>query len=229
MRTIWFVFFLLVVAIGGGFVFLGPDPMYQLFLKAGRAVAPTVFVEDHAPKPEETLIAPFAEPSNMTKPGAKAALPVNAIPIDQPHRTADEIGAWLTTSVSTALSFDRANFVESQKKISLYFTPEGLASYRAFLEASGYRARITDAGESLGNFIQENPFLLNKGAVDGAYHWLFEVPVMISFLPSGQRDARTQTTRNEEILVNVDVVRVQETSGEAIRIYNWSVKLKSSQ
>lgn len=229
MRTIWFGFFLLVVAIGGGFVFLGPDPMYQLFLKAGRTVAPTVFVEDHSPKPEETLIAPFAEASNTAKQGTQAALPVNAVPIDQPHRTADEIGAWLTTSVSTALSFDPINFVESQKKISAYFTPEGLASYRAFLETSGYRAQVTGAKESLGNFIEEDPFLLNKGAVDGAYHWLFEVPVMVSFTPPGQKDTLVKTTRSEEILVNVDVVRVPEASGDAIRIYNWSVKLKSSQ
>lgn len=228
MRTLWFIFFLAVIAIAAGFVLLGPDRMYNLFILTGRTVAPTIFVEDKTPKPEETLVAPFADGAG-TKQNANAPLPVNDVPLDQPHRTADEVGSWVTTVVSSALSFDAADFNESQKKIEEFFTPEGLASYRSFIDSAGYRARIVNEGDSMGNFIQEDPFLLNKGAAGGTYHWLFEVPVMVSFLPGGRKDVRTETTRNEEILINVDVVRVPGSVGEAVRIYNWSARLKSSR
>lgn len=228
MRTLWFVFFLAVVAIAAGFVLLGPDRMYNLFILTGRTVAPAIFVEDKTPKPEDTLIAPFADDAGVMQ-NTNTALPVNDVPLDQPHRTADEVGAWVTTVVSSTLSFDAADFNESQKRIEDFFTPEGLASYRSFLDSAGYRARIVNEGDSMGNFIQEDPFLLNKGTAGGTYHWLFEVPVMVSFLPGGRKDVRTETTRNEEILINVDVVRVPGSVGEAVRIYSWGARLKSSR
>lgn len=225
MRTLWFIFFLAVVAIAGGFVVLGPDRMYSLFVLTGRTVAPMVFVEDKTPKPEDTLVAPFADDAGA-KQNANAPLPVNDVPLDQPHRTADEIGAWVTTTVSTVLSFDAGDFGKELKGTENYFTPEGLASYLSFLDSSGYRARIVNEGDRMGNFIKEDPFLLNKGAAGGTYHWLFEVPVMVSFLPNGSRDVRTEATRNEELVINVDVVRVPGSIGEAVRIYNWSARLK---
>lgn len=231
MRTLWFGFFLLVVAVGGGFVLLGPDRMYHLFLDTGRKVAPQIFVEDTSPKPEQTLVAPFAEPDTGAAAAAgdkkPAFLPFNAVPLDQPHRTADEIANWLVTAVSNALSFSPQNFAEVQNTVSNSFTPEGLAAYRSFLATSGFQSRVAQNNEVLRNYIQELPFLLNKGEVGGVYHWLFEVPVMVSFMPVAHKDPKDFDGVTEEIMVNVDVLRVAGEVGESVRIHSWTVKLKS--
>lgn len=228
MRTIWFGFFLIVCAIGAGFVLLGPDPMYHLFLEAGKKVAPQIFHEDAAPRPENTLVAPFAESGvSAAAAGKTAFLPVNATPLDQPHRTADEIATWLVTSVSNALTFTPSAYDKQQAGLVDSFTPEGLATYRSFMESSGFQTRVTANRQILSNYIQELPFLLNKGAVGGAYHWLFEVPLMVSFTPEAQRGNRAFNPQSEELLVNVDVIRVPGEAGDSVRIHNWSVKLKS--
>lgn len=230
MRTVWFIFFLAVVAVAAGFVLIGPDRMYHLALDGGKAAAPQMFAEDTAPKPEDTLVAPFADvPGGAGQIGSAGTLATDKTPLDQPHRTADEISRWLITAVSSSLSFGPGNLADIQKKISPYFLPEGMTSYQTFLDVSGYRARVVNNGESMHNYVKEQPFLLNSGAVGGAYHWLFEVPVMVSFMPKGQTDVKTANFRNEEILINIDVQRVAEERGDSIRIYNWTARLKPQQ
>lgn len=185
-----------------------------------------LFEKKEGPQPEDTLIAPFADPALQKEAQAmdpsKPALPINAIPLNLPHRTAKEVSRWLVVAVAESLSFDVGTFETRQKKIATYFTPEAYQKYLTFLDTGFYREKLQNKTVSLHNFVREEPFLLNNGVVDGAYRWLMEVPVMLSYLPAGSATYKDQDPTNEELIFRVEIMRSPGAGPEEILISNWS-------
>lgn len=187
---------------------------------------PFLFKKEEGPKPEETLVAPFADPeilekSRNTSPD-EATLPINAVPLHLPHRTAKEVGRWLMVATAESLSFESGAFSDRQKKIAAYFTPEAYQKYSEFLNSGAYRKTLREGGMSLHNFVREEPFLLNNGAVGAQYRWLFEVPVMLSYLPADSTGYKDKDPVNEELIFKIEVSRVPNAGTEEILISNWS-------
>ena len=125
-------------------------------------------------------------------------------------------------AVAESLSFEIGAFDKRQQKVSGYFTPEAYKEYLAFLDSGFYREKLQSGSISLHNFVREEPFLLNNGAVEGRYRWLFEVPVMISYLPAGTTGYKDKNPTNEDLIFKIEVSRVPNAGTEEILISRWS-------
>lgn len=135
-----------------------------------------------------------------------------------------EIGYRLTEVVAETLSFDKGNYVYNLGAMEKYFTPEGYAQYKQFLNGSQFQQTLQTQNLQSGAFVQQEPLELTSGAVNGVYKWLFEVPVTISFIPKDSetyRDGAVQP-QNRNILLRVQFTRVQDANDpEAVKIETW--------
>ena len=182
------------------------------------------------PNPSETLQAPFADakPVGPSKGDATqgTALPENAVPLNFPHRNAEQIGEWVVMATAEAMSFASDNFEDDLKKNYGHFTPEGKTQYDAFLEENSVFRILRSKKFYLRSFVQEAPLLLNEGAVDGRYRWLYEVPIMVSYMDRGMKDYKNATPPvNQLVSVTVQVGRTADvTPGKDLLIERWSGK-----
>mgnify|MGYP000430416187 CR=1 FL=1 len=91
---------------------------------------------NNGPKPENTLVAPFAEanvkPFTSDKERNEASLPVNKIPLNKPHRSIRHVSNWLTQHVGNALILDKEKIKQLQNEVGISFTPEAFEEYKAF-------------------------------------------------------------------------------------------------
>ncbi len=150
-------------------------------------------LREKGPDPMDTLQAPFALDPKAKPPAERpdprnAKLPENHIAMSLPHRSSREIGSWLVSVLSESMTYDKGNYDASFNEIQKYFTPEGKAQYIKFLEDNSMMQVLKSGKYTMRAIVQETPLLLNEGALNGTYKWLFEVPVMVSYLEVGAGD-----------------------------------------
>lgn len=207
-----------------------------LVLPAGQAFAAKSFWDVFGsmfeekpvePDPSKTLQAPFAYDPNR-KISAEEALPENSVPLDVSHRPAEEIGKWLMTAVSDAMSFEVTEDGSPPALKREYFTPAGLAKFQEFLTKTGIQKVIDSRKYHLRSFVRNTPLILNEGAAAGHYRWLFEVPLMVSYIPPGNFKYKSGDAVNQAITLTLQVTRVREGAGpEGVLIEIWNGKIEA--
>lgn len=188
-----------------------------------------ILKEEESVNPSGTLVAPFADESVKPLPKDQRYLAVteaNKVAIDQPHRSDKELGEWLAQAMPQTLSFDAANFESRMAELALGFSPEGLEQFKAWIINSGILTAMQGNSLQLNGFVTEQPFLLNQGLVNGRYRWLFEVPVMISFMPRGTVQYNPQeSTQSRHLLITLQLGRVEDSILEhGVVIESWAVR-----
>jgi hypothetical protein len=185
-------------------------------------------------QPSRTLVAPFAEQAQAieTLPTATSlpALPENKIPLDQAHRSPSEMAEWLMTSVSEVLTFKNANISDVLEKNKRHFDTNGQAQFIAFMNENNMTKVLETGNFNMHPFVQQTPLLLNQGVVDGRYRWLFEVPVMVSYLDRAAKGYTKDTKPvNQEIVLTLQVGRTSDLSaGKDVVIERWTGKLRGA-
>lgn len=169
--------------------------------------------------PTRTMQAPFAldektreqlaiDPNAVKNPPPKFVLPENNIPLDQPHRHSSEIGKWLTTALSEVMTFDRGDYNNRIEGVSKFFTVSGKEQYVKFLTNQNILKVLESEKYEVRGFVQEDPFLLNEGAVNGTFNWLFEVPVMVSYVARGTKNYKNVEPVNQPVVLTVQITRI---------------------
>jgi hypothetical protein len=72
----------------------------------------------------------------------------------------------------------------------------------------------------------EEGSVVKDGEITGTYHWLVQVPIMVSYYKDNIKDVdRSTTVTNQNLLVQVQVGRVKQKNGSDIgmAIERWSV------
>jgi hypothetical protein len=98
-----------------------------------------------------------------------------------PHRTSEEIAAWVQNMAAEAMSFDAASFNDKLGKLKPGFTTQGWNEYAAWMRDSKIADLVRVSGYNVSTVMSGDAAILNKGTVSGSYHWLLDVPVVISF------------------------------------------------
>ncbi|MCK6418349.1 MAG: DotI/IcmL family type IV secretion protein [Alphaproteobacteria bacterium] len=195
-------------------------------------------LKEETPDPTKTLQAPFAQqpeqpPTNAPAAAASAenSLPQNAVPLQLPHRSTEQIGQWAVMAVSEALTIEGADMAAHLQKIRPHFEPSTFAAQQQFYADSGIAGALADGRYQLRSFVQSAPLLLNEGAVEGRYRWLFEVPVMLSYLPRGAQEYQHAEPINRNLRLTVQVGRSAQAPGmDGVWIEYWRVaENKASQ
>lgn len=181
------------------------------------------------PDPTDKMVAPFADPALKEQAKSNAApadLPINQIGLDRPHRRSQDLAKWVATATAEILSFNPDSEAAYFQSLSTKMTPAAQAEFRTWLTTSGILAELQTAPLQLSGFVEETPFLLNEGVVAGTYRWLYEVPVMISYLPRGAKSyEKEQEVNSRRLILTVQAGRdPNATTEDAILIETWSVR-----
>lgn len=140
------------------------------------------------PDPSGTMVAPFAAdvtPPQTAEQRASGTLPVNSTSLDRPHRSASDLAAWLQQALAETLSFNAETYTDHLKLLERGYSPSAIAEFNAWATGTGILEALQRNQLQLNGFVADPPFLLNEGVIDGRYRWLYEIPVMVSFVPRG--------------------------------------------
>jgi hypothetical protein len=221
IKTIFAVVGIMLLAVG----VIAPQPAHS------KAILEFFFpmLKDEGPDPSKTLTAPFAEPNEKNISMQGLGLPENSVPLDQPHKPSNQIGDWVTMAVSEAMTFGDSDYKTTLEKISNHFTPEGKAQFMAFLEENSLIRVLESQKFNVSGFVQEAPLLLNEGGVDGSYRWLYQVPVMISYIDRNSKGYKDKLEPvNQLMSLTIQVGRTTDrTPGHDLAIERWSGKVQS--
>ncbi len=142
------------------------------------------------------------------------------------HMSTRQVADRLSDVVAESLSFDKSNFIYNSGAMQKYFTPEGYAQYKAFLESANFSQALMTQNLRSGAYAEQDPLELSSGVYNGAYKWLFEVPVMISFVPADAETYRNDEAQaqNRKFTLRVQFTRVGNPQDpEDTRIEIWQV------
>lgn len=170
--------------------------------------------------------APFAD-SDVKIDESIKGLPQNAIPLDQPHRSDDDVTRWVITSVSQALTFQDVDYEkEINQAVEQFFTTASAAQYQSFLTDKKIVDVLKGKRYRMNSFTQGDPVLVNEGALKGRYRWLYEVPVMVSYMDRRNFDYREKNAINQQYSLQIQVGRSDQArvDGEGLAIESWTTK-----
>lgn len=174
--------------------------------------------------PAENMVAPFAVGEGVEEKDKLEGLPVNAIPLEKPHRLSEEIGAWVMTSASEAMTFDASNVQEQFNQKEIYFDAVGRNQYVEFLRDQKILDVVQNGRFNVSSYSNQQPLLLNQGSVNGRYRWLFRVPIIMTYLDKNMTTYKNKkATLIQKASINVQVGRVEgQGKIEGLQIEQWS-------
>lgn len=182
------------------------------------------------PDVSQTLQAPFAAPPEDARPVAEAqrGLPENAVPLDQPHRADAAISEWLVTAASEAMMFTQDDYKQDMAQTTRNFDAAGRKEYEAFLLEKSILQVLESKKFYIRCFVQELPLLLNEGAVQERYRWLFEVPMMLSYMDRGMTDYKKADPVSQRVILTIQIGRSPDAQNAGgLVIERWSGKLEN--
>lgn len=225
-----FLGFLLIFSLAATAAFPARAGLLEFFFPSTRKKEydPTYTMQAPFAVDEETRkkqIDQQADPAAARPEAPKHVMPENNTPLNQPHRDNGEISAWLTNSLSEAMTFDKADYKEMLKTDEQYFNKTGKTEYLKFLNDHNIMKVIESGKFDVRSFVQGQPLLLNEGAVNGVYRWLYEVPMMVSYMERGAKSYKDLEPVNQQLVLTVQVGRVSGVmDGTAILIERWNGK-----
>ena len=180
------------------------------------------------PNPSKTLEAPFADKEQIAKSENKNENVSNTIPLDLPHRSPEQIQDWIVKNISNNLNFTSGkNFQTDLQKLRPLFTNHSWKQYNDFLTSTNIKKIMADGRYSIRSFMDEPPAFVNKGPADGAYRWLYETSLMLSYIEPGYGyQAGQKDPISQHIALKVQLGRYNNTGNEyGILIDHWAAKV----
>lgn len=198
-------------------------------------ILPWIFGEpSKGPKPEDTLQAPFGnekvkvDASNklMDIYDAEDAAEHTEGGLALAHRSAEQVGDWVTGIVTQAMTINPETYNDDVKKYTGWFLPYALQEYNAYLGTNQTVETLRSNSMRLTAFAESKPVLVQEGVLEGSYRWLFRVPVMLTYydLATASLKGRKPMSQTQRVFVNVQVGRIASNKlAEGMAIERWSV------
>lgn len=154
------------------------------------------------------------------------------IPLDKPHRNAEQIAGWTEARVTNAMSIDPTNFSTKKKDMMADFEAYAITEYETYLNSAGLLNTLSTSKLKLNVIAAGSPKLVSEGALNGTYRWLFDVPLMLSYYPADLKSLKSTASStksnlppNQKVTLRVQVGRLSkpdEKRPEGIVIERWS-------
>ncbi len=195
----------------------------------GADVATTLqapFADDAAVEDEENV-----ESSTSTKIPIKQSYENPDTDDDQPlklaHRTGKDVSEWLVDVVSETMTFTDADYKAGMKKTEKYFDAGGHSQYIAFLTDQKIMNVVESGQFKTHSFVNDATVLMNEGAVQGRYRWLYEIPVTVTYLKQDIENYKNIVPINQEIVLLIQVGRADEGVNDiGLRVERWSGRVR---
>ena len=171
--------------------------------------------EDEGPDPSETLQAPFADPDAVVLAPAENGVIKKETPIHIRHRPSADIADWVQQIVPDLMSYSASDYKGQYAVKSQLLDETAQQEYVKFLKNKNYLKTLKTGKYDIRAFVAEIPLLMNEGAVEGRYRWLYKAKVMVTYIEAGltdypdEDDVITQT-----MYVTVQVGRIEGLEGK---------------
>ena len=177
--------------------------------------------------PSTTLQAPFSVDAE----GNKIVIPDEDKKEDlaQPHRIAADLGEWLGSIVAEAMTFESADYKDDMNKTAPYFTPEARALYLAFLEDKKVMKILESKRYHVRSIVEDTPLVLVEKPLDGRYRWLFEVPILVTYMPHELTDYKRGDATTQHMKLNIQVGRVPAAPDHGVLIEQWEGTIEKTR
>jgi hypothetical protein len=183
---------------------------------------------DSSPKPEDTLVAPFAEasvkPVTNAKERSEVHLPVNKIPLDQPHRSVRAVSDWLTQNIGNALVLDKKIVSNINTAIKPYFNEKAFGQYTEFGKKSNiFSAVFHGENTTMSAYLKEAPLFMSAGPVNGVYEWTYEMSIVLSLVKGELKQYKTTTAEQQlkDVYFCISAQRSNEANEDGLLISSW--------
>lgn len=149
--------------------------------------------------------------------------------LQNPNRTQDEIINWSQQRATEVLSFSPADLDAKMARTKKDFTPAGLAEYLNYLKTSKLTDMVQGQGYAVTTIVNGDSMILNSGAMAGNYHWLVELPLMVTFLHNGA-DGTQEPVAGGNFKLILQLGRVAPSTGgvDGMAIESWKMENKQS-
>lgn len=151
----------------------------------------------------------------------------DVVPLDKPHRTSEQVASWVEDNITTAMNIDLSKWDTQLKKIRLQFDAYGFQEYQNYLKSSGILDSLQNNKFRL-NAIADGPaVLLSEGALSGTYHWLYQMPMMLTYYDqdiTGLRKGQAKP-QNRKIMIRVQIGRAASGGNDDNHVFieHWTV------
>jgi hypothetical protein len=154
--------------------------------------------------------------------GMKPILPVN---LEEPHRAVQQVADWTALSVGTMLNFSAEGYGAHLTGMNAYANDKAQGDFQSFVDQNKILDTLKNSRLRMTSSTEEMPLLLNKGAVDGSYRWLYEIPVLLTFLPMDAKSYMDSEHVSQHVIVNAQVGRVTyQRNPDELQIESFSVR-----
>jgi len=190
---------------------------------------------DVAPDPAVSLQAPFINPVDNQTPTANSmklaydpgGLSESSDNLSVAHRHEDQIGEWVMEKMAAALNIPANGYKIHLQDLTGFFDQYAVAGFDKFMRDTNILPRLETGTYSLRSFVDEKPYLINEGAVEKRYRWLFEVPVTLTFMPTGGVDnpyaEKGKDPATYKLIITTQVGRVSG-GDDGLILENWSAR-----
>jgi Type-IV b secretion system, inner-membrane complex component len=179
------------------------------------------FPRDMSKDPAVTLEAPFADTDAVVLDPAEGSV----LELNVPHLQTADITEWVGQRVSELLVYNGKTYQQEYKTKVGYFDSFGANEYVKFLQDNNILKPLSTGAYDVRGFTQDMPNLLNQGAISGRYRWLYQVPVMMTFVNTGVTDYKSisdEQTIGTEYILNIQVGRSASASNDhGLLIESW--------
>ena len=199
--------------------------IYNLYIKK----------KPEGPQPEDTLIAPFAGEDDargviMGKRQVPASVWDGTGSLDKPHRTDEELGAWLIRAVAEVFSVDPRTYKDHLDHLSTGMDTGGMEDFKKFMHDNKFLVVLQENDKVLRAFIEDKPSLIKHGALADRYRWLYDVYITLSITERGNvsydKITDDDLKDNIKIVARVQLGRVNEGGIKGIVIESINIKLR---
>ncbi len=180
------------------------------------------------PSPAETLKAPFADEDAVIEEMDASGNAANQTPLHLRHRTNDIITSWVQITIPEMITYKAKSYNKEYRDKIKYFDRIGLAEYIKFLKERNFITTLKTGRYDISGFIKNYPIILNEGAIDGRYRWLYQANIMLTYIQSGTRDysnIKQEDAITQEFILTFQIGRSRQATNEhGLLIESWDVK-----
>lgn len=182
------------------------------------------------PNPAKTLRAPFADGDAVIEEMDASGNSANITPLHLRHRTNIVMTRWVQQNIPNMLSYKSDVYKTQYEEKIINFSKIGSGEYLKFLQEKNFLKTLETGRYDVAGFIRDYPIILNEGAVDGRYRWLYQINVMVTYIQRGATDYTNiddSDVISQEFIVTFQLGRSKDAGNEhAMLIETWHAKPK---
>ncbi len=185
-------------------------------------IAPGSWQQDPNYKPPSTSATDDNLPEWMQYKGIAA----DTADLRVPHRSDQEILIWAQEAAAEALTMNYQDYPQRMEEVGKYFTDYAYNQYEAYIQETKLIERIRNGGYIMNAVASGDAFIHKKQPVEGAFRWLLEIPLIISFFQEDSMgNLQPDVRMTGEIKLILQLGRIPDMNDtDGVKIETWSVR-----